>query len=339
MVADELLQLAWIILEIFNLGRFSFFQRDAVDFGGFLDSQVNNPIWILSLYGRDELFNAAIIWDHWAFPVVVWCFDFRKRFTLQKRGRTTCRINPYWRLNYVINVRIALGLCLENHFPLRVGRCNLKSPLLLQEIYQYVVWNECIRLCRLFSKAWQWKYKCIYKAYTLYINNGLGALIPLSRLIAHRWKMAKKKSSKKKNKKDSQLLIRISGEERDRFVELCEELDTSAAREIRKFIGQFLKMHEEKKDVWTERRERRKRMAKVSKKAKSIKKEMKSRKAVVAKQQGKIKKLKKALKKVWLVTAVNVFIPWQRRHGKNRDVLVMDAVLCGWILDVVCLLL
>jgi hypothetical protein len=57
--------------------------------------------------------------------------------------------------------------------------------------------------------------------------------------------MAKKKIVKKKKKKDSQLLIRINGEERDSFVSLCEELDTSAAREIRKFIGQFLKEHKE----------------------------------------------------------------------------------------------
>ncbi|MEJ8474663.1 hypothetical protein V6575_11250 [Roseibium sp. H3510] len=45
---------------------------------------------------------------------------------------------------------------------------------------------------------------------------------------------------KKKVKKDSQLVIRINGEERDRFVELCDELDTSAAREIRGFIREFL---------------------------------------------------------------------------------------------------
>ncbi|MCC4799813.1 hypothetical protein [Enterovibrio norvegicus] len=51
-------------------------------------------------------------------------------------------------------------------------------------------------------------------------------------------------SSKKKNvenKKDSQLIIRINGKQRDEFVSLCEELDTSAAREIRRFIKQFLK--------------------------------------------------------------------------------------------------
>ncbi|MEP0356676.1 hypothetical protein [Paraglaciecola sp.] len=53
----------------------------------------------------------------------------------------------------------------------------------------------------------------------------------------------KKASSKKdqENKKNSQLIIRIKKEERDAFVELCDELDTSAAREIRMFIRDFLR--------------------------------------------------------------------------------------------------
>jgi hypothetical protein len=51
----------------------------------------------------------------------------------------------------------------------------------------------------------------------------------------------KKKLRKKTVKKDSQLLLRINSEERDAFVTLCEELDTSAAREIRKFIRHFVK--------------------------------------------------------------------------------------------------
>lgn len=52
--------------------------------------------------------------------------------------------------------------------------------------------------------------------------------------------MGAKQATKKKSKKDSQLVIRINGEERDRFVELCDELDSSAAREIRSFIREFL---------------------------------------------------------------------------------------------------
>ncbi|WP_028021499.1 hypothetical protein [Enterovibrio calviensis] len=50
-------------------------------------------------------------------------------------------------------------------------------------------------------------------------------------------------SSKKKsaeNKKDSQLIIRINGKQRDEFISLCEDLDTSSAREIRRFIKQFI---------------------------------------------------------------------------------------------------
>ena len=40
----------------------------------------------------------------------------------------------------------------------------------------------------------------------------------------------------KKKKKNSQMIIRINDEERAQFIELCEELDTSAAREVRRFI-------------------------------------------------------------------------------------------------------
>lgn len=50
--------------------------------------------------------------------------------------------------------------------------------------------------------------------------------------------------NKKSKPKNSQLVIRINNEERDRFVELCDELDTSAAREIRCFIRSFLAEHD-----------------------------------------------------------------------------------------------
>lgn len=49
----------------------------------------------------------------------------------------------------------------------------------------------------------------------------------------------------KVGKKDTQLLIRINSAERDTFVALCDELDTSAAREIRRFIRGFLDEHRE----------------------------------------------------------------------------------------------
>lgn len=51
--------------------------------------------------------------------------------------------------------------------------------------------------------------------------------------------MARK--DKKGGKKDSQLILRLNKEDRDAFVELCKDLDTSAAREIRYFIRKFLK--------------------------------------------------------------------------------------------------
>ena len=52
-----------------------------------------------------------------------------------------------------------------------------------------------------------------------------------------------KKQRTKLGKKDSQLVIRINGEDRDEFVSLCEDLDTSAARELRKFIRHFVAEH------------------------------------------------------------------------------------------------
>ena len=47
----------------------------------------------------------------------------------------------------------------------------------------------------------------------------------------------------KKKPKDSQLVIRLNGEMRDQFVALCDDLDTSAAREIRTLIKGFLRKH------------------------------------------------------------------------------------------------
>ena len=56
--------------------------------------------------------------------------------------------------------------------------------------------------------------------------------------------MPDKKKSKKRQVKDSQLIIRISTSDRDQFVALCNALDTSAAREVRRFIRGFLKDNE-----------------------------------------------------------------------------------------------
>ncbi len=53
------------------------------------------------------------------------------------------------------------------------------------------------------------------------------------------------KNKKESNKKDSQLIIRINGKQRDQFISLCEDMDTSAAREVRRFIKTFLAEHKE----------------------------------------------------------------------------------------------
>ncbi|MFW2587753.1 hypothetical protein [Sagittula sp. SSi028] len=54
------------------------------------------------------------------------------------------------------------------------------------------------------------------------------------------------KDNKKKNNKDSQLVLRLDREDRDAFVALCKDLDTSASREVRRFIRDFLKEHKDK---------------------------------------------------------------------------------------------
>lgn len=55
-----------------------------------------------------------------------------------------------------------------------------------------------------------------------------------------RWNgMAKKGDDK--DRKDSQLILRLDKKQRDEFVKLCKDMDTTAAREIRHFIRKFLK--------------------------------------------------------------------------------------------------
>ncbi|MDJ1006985.1 MAG: hypothetical protein QNJ13_04095 [Paracoccaceae bacterium] len=48
------------------------------------------------------------------------------------------------------------------------------------------------------------------------------------------------KKDGKKGGKDSQLVLRLEKAERDEFVALCKDMDTSAAREIRRFIREFI---------------------------------------------------------------------------------------------------
>lgn len=58
--------------------------------------------------------------------------------------------------------------------------------------------------------------------------------------------MADEKNRKKSSRKSSQLVIRLERKERDAFVALCDELDTSAAREIRHFMRKFVEKHQGK---------------------------------------------------------------------------------------------
>lgn len=55
--------------------------------------------------------------------------------------------------------------------------------------------------------------------------------------------VSKHKLHGKDKKKGSQLLIRVDKAERDAFVTLCDQLDTSAAREIRRFMRQLVAAH------------------------------------------------------------------------------------------------
>ncbi|NJM83432.1 MAG: hypothetical protein HC844_13955, partial [Tabrizicola sp.] len=54
--------------------------------------------------------------------------------------------------------------------------------------------------------------------------------------------MGKHKSDGKK-KKGSQLVLRVDKAERDAFVKLCDKRDTSAAREIRRFMREWVAAH------------------------------------------------------------------------------------------------
>ena len=58
-----------------------------------------------------------------------------------------------------------------------------------------------------------------------------------------------KTDAKSERKKDSQLVLRLDKAERDAFVELCKELDTSAAREIRHFIRRFMAQNDPASDT------------------------------------------------------------------------------------------
>ncbi len=56
--------------------------------------------------------------------------------------------------------------------------------------------------------------------------------------------MSAKPKKKEKKNKDAQLVLRLNRELRDEFVAACKDLDTTAAREIRRYIKRFLKRYE-----------------------------------------------------------------------------------------------
>lgn len=65
----------------------------------------------------------------------------------------------------------------------------------------------------------------------------------IDRCLTGKWIIMAKKDGTKSTKKDSQLVLRLDKSDRDAFVDLCKELDTSAAREIRRFIKDFMNEH------------------------------------------------------------------------------------------------
>ena len=48
-------------------------------------------------------------------------------------------------------------------------------------------------------------------------------------------------ANRNKKKKDAQLVVRMNKRLRDRFMEVCDELDTTGAHEVRRFIKRFEK--------------------------------------------------------------------------------------------------
>jgi hypothetical protein len=46
-------------------------------------------------------------------------------------------------------------------------------------------------------------------------------------------------------KKDDTLIIKINKEQKKEFIQICKDDDTSASREIRNFIRNFIKEHAE----------------------------------------------------------------------------------------------
>ena len=56
------------------------------------------------------------------------------------------------------------------------------------------------------------------------------------------------KGKKSKGKKEAHLVIRLDKDLRDKFVAACQDVDTSASREIRRFMKNYL-AHYERGDI------------------------------------------------------------------------------------------
>ncbi|MBL8260683.1 MAG: hypothetical protein JNM60_12810 [Candidatus Competibacteraceae bacterium] len=52
--------------------------------------------------------------------------------------------------------------------------------------------------------------------------------------------MAKRKKHKARKDDDVKLVVRIEADLRDAFIETCQSMDTTASREVRRFIRDFL---------------------------------------------------------------------------------------------------
>jgi hypothetical protein len=57
-------------------------------------------------------------------------------------------------------------------------------------------------------------------------------------------KSPEKSRKDRKGKKNAQLVLRLNKDLRDRFIDACQDVDTTAAREVRRFINRFLKRYE-----------------------------------------------------------------------------------------------
>jgi len=68
--------------------------------------------------------------------------------------------------------------------------------------------------------------------------------LPKRRAAFERYESVTAKSKDKKKNKDAQLVLRLDRELRDRFVSACKDLDTTAAREVRRHIKRFLKRYD-----------------------------------------------------------------------------------------------